>query len=86
MFAQKRARGLLFRVMTRRTREDRPPSEDGDRETVTYSLWTAPPSSWQSPVELELSQVDLQESVSQLGLSRAEEDEQTKAFKTPVTA
>ena len=40
----------------------------------------------QTPVEFELPLADLEARISQLGLTRAEEDDQTKVFKTPVTA
>lgn len=67
--------------MSRRTKHEKNKGSD----VSAYSLWTAPPTTWASPIEPRLLAVDLKTSVEDLGLARAEEDEQTKAFKTPVT-
>jgi hypothetical protein len=51
----------------------------------SYSLWTAPPQAWSSPIESELPTADLETKVSELELTKTEDNEQTKAFRTPVT-
>ena len=47
-----------------------------------YSLWTSPPESWKSPV---VHVTDLAAKVSRMDVPPAEDDEQTRPFKTVVT-
>jgi len=56
-----------------------------DAERASYSLWTAPPRTWESPFTSTVPVADLEARVSKLGLKQPEEDEQTRAFRTPVT-
>lgn len=72
--------------MTRRKAKEPVPGRTAtETDQGSYSLWTAPPSSWRSPVTSGASVADLKAKVSQLTVAPAEEDEQTRAFKTPVT-
>jgi hypothetical protein len=71
--------------MTRRARPTETHRETVDEESEMYSLWTAPPNSWRSPVNLDCVPAELEARVSELKQSSAEEDERTKAFGTPVT-
>ena len=60
-------------------------SSKTQKEQGVHSLWTAPPSSWQSPFTDELPEGDLGQLVSKSGEARGEDDERLKAFLTPVT-
>lgn len=68
--------------MARRTQSQ---ARDRREREAAYSLWTAPPQTWSSPIESDLQATDLEAKLSQLELKTAEDNEQTKAFKTPVT-
>jgi len=56
-----------------------------EEERASYSLWTAPPHCRESPFTSAVPVADLEAKVSQLRPRQAEEDEQTRAFRTPVT-
>jgi len=46
-----------------------------------YSLWTSPPDVWDSPIVAPIAVAE----VLQVDATRAEEDEQVRAFRTPIT-
>ncbi|RME51196.1 MAG: hypothetical protein D6790_20235 [Caldilineae bacterium] len=73
--------------MTRKQAEKTKRGSGGrEGERASFSLWTAPPGSGKPPVASITRVADLAAKVSQLDIKPAEDDEQTRAFRTPVTA
>ena len=73
--------------MTKRSGKRIEVYESGQGSHEAFSLWTAPPGSWESPIERVPEPADLKVLLAALDLdrSRVEGDEQAQAFKTPVT-
>ncbi len=73
--------------MTKRSGKCTEVDGSGQGSHGNFSLWTAPPGSWASPIEKVPEPAALTELLAGLDLnrSRVEGDAQAQAYKTPVT-
>ncbi len=66
---------------SKRTPRPAPPRVAGD-----YSLWTAPPSTWETPFQADRAVPGIEHALDGVELERHAEDERLAAYRTGVSS